>query len=241
MEKTDMQPRITPKQAIDTLRLIDSQIARHIPPASYDMSLEAFKYYKKLYQLHRGLEELISGHQEQELTGPTVMIEPLPLSAGIPSGGHAKETPTDTCWVLVDPDGRRHRTGDLQAWARENYALLGFQDPEDWRRICKGMRDVARFTVLGRPGPKTFRGWTVEQRPREKLSNTARTWTLVSPTGEAVQVYNLQHWIRENPSLFRAKDEKRIKYICNKFQNIAHSMRTGSNRHKSYKGWTVRL
>lgn len=168
------------------------------------------------------------------------MIEPEPVSAEIPSGGHTKAAPPDTTWVLVDPDGRRHRTDDLQAWARENYALLGFQDPEDWKRICKGMQDVARLTVLGRRGQKTFRGWTVEQRPREKLSSSARTWTLISPDGEIVQVYNLQKWVRENALLFGGKDEKKIKLVCNKFHDVARSMRTGSTRNLSYKGWRVR-
>lgn len=237
MEKTDVQPRITLGQAVDMLRLIDSQIVRYIRPASYEMSVEEFSDNKKLYELQKGLEKIISSHQDLLMQA---VPEPLPALAAMPSEEYVEKVPPDNCWVLVDPDGQRYKTGDLQVWARENHALLGFQSPEDWKRICKGLRDVARFTVLGKRGHKTFRGWTVEQRPKEKLSHTARTWTLISPAGEIVQVYNLQKWVRQNALMFGAKDEKKIKQVCNKFQDIARSVRTGSNRSQSYKGWRVR-
>lgn len=162
----------------------------HIPPASYKMAVEEFMYYKKLYQFRRFLDEIVPIFKESL---PKAKAEPgIEVGPAIENKVTVEPELSDNCWVLVSPDGQRHVVENLQEWARENFALLGFQSAEDWKVICKRMRNVARQTVFGKSGPKTFRGWTVEQRPKEKISNTAHMWTLVSPAGEVIQVYNLR-------------------------------------------------
>lgn len=93
-------------------------------------------------------------------------------------------------WVLIDPDGGRHKIYDLSEWARQNVQLFFPENPPEnaAQRICMGFQPIAR----GMREPerkhkaKTYKKWTLEEPPRPRTDEdtedsfeSARPWVSI--------------------------------------------------------------
>ncbi len=94
-------------------------------------------------------------------------------------------------WVLIDPDGGRHKIYDLSEWARQNVQLFFPENPPEnaAQRICRGFQPIAR----GMREPerehkaKTYKKWTLEEPPRPRTDEdsedsfeSARPWASIA-------------------------------------------------------------
>lgn len=76
-------------------------------------------------------------------------------------------------WVLIDPDGGRHKVYDLAGWIRQNIKLFFPDDvPESAvSRVCCGFQAIAKG--LREPDrkykAKTYKKWTLAEPPRPRI------------------------------------------------------------------------
>ena len=93
-------------------------------------------------------------------------------------------------WVLIDPDGGRHRIYDLAGWIRQNIKLFFPDDvPENAvSRVCCGFQAIAKG--LREPDrkykAKTYKKWTLAEPPRPRTDEDtedsfemARPWVSI--------------------------------------------------------------
>lgn len=74
---------------------------------------------------------------------------------------------------------------------------------------------------------------------RFTTNSSAKTYTLISPDGEEIEVTNLQLWAREHCDLFDFEfSDENAKRISHGFYTIWKNIRN-NKRGQRYKGWTI--
>lgn len=64
-------------------------------------------------------------------------------------------------WTLRSPDGEIHTFRNLNLWAREHADLFG-EDPQKWKRLASGFRQVKRSMQGKTKRPaNSYKGWTI--------------------------------------------------------------------------------
>ncbi len=92
---------------------------------------------------------------ELQIIGTMAALE-SPNSGPFETNVNAKE------WHLISPEGREYKFRSLNFWARENYHLFGFENPNDAQKVSAGIRGAKRG-ALGKETTKacTYKGWRV--------------------------------------------------------------------------------
>lgn len=75
--------------------------------------------------------------------------------------------------------------------------------------------------------------------PGNKPITASKTWVLISPSGEHIEVQNLSSWLAENIMLFGYDDPSNSVVVSKRFRELARFMRKGSSRRTTYKGWKL--
>lgn len=74
---------------------------------------------------------------------------------------------------------------------------------------------------------------------RFETNSSAKTYILISPYGERIEVTNLSLWARKNCELFGFEpSDKNAEKISHGFYTIWENIRK-SQRGQTYKGWTI--